>query len=173
LVDAGLGWFAGNGVAVGADFWAAGFPVAVGRGDGVAVLAAEFATGVGVAVFLLAVVALAELGEGAVRALDELEFLFVVAGVAVRLLAFEFRFESGAAVFRVSRAEFEVTDEFAPGTVKTTSSLFDRCSTRAVAPGSSRKETSVLSPLRWALTSANPRPRRASVRGTSAAGILM
>ena len=148
----------------------------VGSGDGVAVFNAELAAGVGVALFLLTGFAgfeLEVLSGAVVRALDEFEFLFVAGGAAVRLFAFESRFESGPGVLRESRPVFELTDEFAPGTVKTTSSLFERCSTRAVAPGRSRKETTVLSPLRWAFTSANPRPRRASVRGTSAAGILM
>jgi hypothetical protein len=57
-----------------------------------------------------------------------------------------------------------------PGALKTTSSLFERCSTCAVAPGCSRNEITVLSAPRWTLTSANPRPRVASARGTSAAG---
>jgi len=91
----------------------------------------------------------------------------------VGLLAFAFRFtfESGPDRGRVvSRPVFALV--FPPGTVKTTSSRFERCSTCAVAPGCSRKETTVLSPLRWALTSANPRPRVVSALGTSAAGIL-
>jgi len=113
----------------------------------------------------------AELEVAVLRALDEFEFLFVVAGEALRLLKFEFGFESGIRRGK-SRPEFDATGKDAPGTVKTTSSLFERCSTRAVAPGCSRNETTVLSPLRWAFTSAKPRPRRASVRGTSAAGIL-
>src|SRR5437762_10809062 len=46
------------------------------------------------------------------------------------------------------------------------------CSTCAVAPGCRRNESSVLSPVRCDLTSANPRPRTASARGTSAAGIF-
>lgn len=58
-----------------------------------------------------------------------------------------------------------------PGIVKTTSSLLPRCSTRAVAPGCSRKETTVSLAPRCTLTSPNARPRTASGRGTSAAGM--
>ena len=59
-----------------------------------------------------------------------------------------------------------------PGTVKTTSSLLPRCSTCAVAPGCSRNETTVLSPAFCAFTSAKPRPRTVSARGTSLWGIF-
>lgn len=151
------------------------FAVGDGTGDGVAaVFNAVFAADAEAALFLLAAFAALEFGEvAALRALDEFEFLFVAAGDAFRLLAFEFLLESGPGMLLGnSRPEFDGTDGGAPGTVNTTSSLFERCSTRAVAPGCSRKETTVLSPLRCAFTSANPRPRRASVRGTSAAGIL-
>jgi len=99
------------------------------------------------------------------NALDEFEEL--------GLLAFAFRFtaESGFDCRRVvSRPAFVLV--FPPGIVNTTSSRFECCSTCAVAPGCSRKETTVLSPLRWAFTSAKPRPRVASALGTSAAGIL-
>lgn len=63
-------------------------------------------------------------------------------------------------------------DDFAPGIVKTTSSLFPCGSTRAVAPGCKWKETTVLLPSRCTLTSEKARPRTASARGTSAGGIL-
>ena len=89
------------------------------------------------------------------------------------LLALGFRLVSDSVLDRgrvVSRPAFDVP--LAPGTVNTTSSRFERCSTCAVAPGWSRKETTVLSPLRCVLTSAKPRPRVASARGMSAAGIL-
>ena len=59
-----------------------------------------------------------------------------------------------------------------PGTDTTTSNLFARCSTWAVAPGCKRNERIVLLPLFCALTSTKPRPRTASARGTSAAGIF-
>ena len=98
------------------------------------------------------------------NALDEFEEL--------GLLRFAFRFtvELGFDCGRVvSRPAFVLV--FPPGIVNTTSSRFERCSTCAVAPGCSRKETTVLSPLRWAFTSPKPRPRVASALGTSAAGI--
>lgn len=98
-------------------------------------------------------------------ALDEFEEL--------GLLAFAFRVKaaSGFDCGRfVSRPAFVLV--LPPGIVKTTSSRFECCSTCAVAPGCSRKETTVLSPLRWVFTSPKPRPRVASARGTSAAGIL-
>jgi hypothetical protein len=63
-------------------------------------------------------------------------------------------------------------EDFAPGIVKTTSSLFPCGSTRAVAPGCKRNETIVLSPPRCTFTSEKARPRTASARGTSAGGIL-
>jgi hypothetical protein len=58
-----------------------------------------------------------------------------------------------------------------PGMVKTTSSLLPCCSTRALAPGCNRNETTVSLAPRWTLTSLKARPRTASGRGTSAAGI--
>jgi hypothetical protein len=71
------------------------------------------------------------------------------------------------------RAVFELDEELLPpGTVKMTSRWFARCSTRAVEPGCNRNETTVLSPTRCVFTSAKPRPRTASARGTSAPGIL-
>src|SRR5712692_7051327 len=60
----------------------------------------------------------------------------------------------------------------ASGVVKTRSNPFDRCSTCALVPGSSWKESTVLSALRCTFTSAKPRPWAASARDTSAAGIL-
>jgi hypothetical protein len=57
-----------------------------------------------------------------------------------------------------------------PAAAITTSSRLPRCSTWAVAPGCRRKDSTVLLPLRWAVTSAKPRPRTASALGTSAAG---
>lgn len=154
------------------------FAVGEGRGDGRGVATAldpEFEAKV-VAGAVLPV----ELELPPLRALDELdrsaEFLLAndEGGVeALRLLAFAFRFESGPLTDRGrSRPALDALEELPPATVNTTSSRFERCSTRAVAPGWSRKETTVLSPLRCAFTSAKPRPRIASVRGTSAAGIL-
>jgi hypothetical protein len=100
--------------------------------------------------------------------------LLVDRGEAIRLLALEFRFDSTRGFDRgVSRPAFAAIAELAPATVNTTSSRFACCSTRALAPGGSRKEITVLSPLRCTFTSAKPRPRRASARGTSEAGILI
>ncbi len=101
-------------------------------------------------------------------------FLLADDGEAFRLLAFEFLFDSALVMDRGnSRRAFDAIEELAPATVNTTSSRFERCSTRAVVPGWSRNETTVLSPLRCVFTSAKPRPRSASARGTSAAGILI
>ena len=102
--------------------------------------------------------------------------LLAESGKAIRLLTLEFGFDSARVVDRgITRAGFEATAELepAPATVNTTSSRFERCSTRAVAPGGRRKEMIVLSPLRCTFTSAKPRPRSASARGTSLAGILI
>jgi hypothetical protein len=98
-------------------------------------------------------------------------FLFAGNGDAFRAPAFEFRF---APLFdgEDCRAVFELDEELPPGTVKMTSRWFARCSTRAVEPGCNRNETTVLSPTRCVFTSAKPRPRTASARGTSAPGIL-
>ena len=73
----------------------------------------------------------------------------------------------------VSRVRLDATVGVPPpGTETTTSSLFARCSTWAVTPGCKRNERIVLSPLFCAFTSTKPRPRTASARGTSAAGIF-
>ena len=73
----------------------------------------------------------------------------------------------------VSRVRFVATEEVPPpGTDTTTSNLFARCSTWAVAPGCKRKEMSVVVPVRCTFTSVNARPRATSARGTSAAGIF-
>jgi hypothetical protein len=103
--------------------------------------------------------------------LDE-EFLLAKVDGAIREAVFEFRFAPlfDAEDCRPVFAVFE--EELPPGTVKTTSRWFARCSTRAVEPGCRRNESTVLSPARCVFTSANPRPRSASARGTSAAGIL-
>jgi hypothetical protein len=153
--------------------------VAFGEGLGVATGFDPALDDAVVAPTLLAVLVL----DGAVlRELDRFGFRF--AGVVglfnvlevfeeLCLLALGFRLVSGSVLDRgrvVSRPAFDVP--LPPGTVNTTSSRFERCSTCAVAPGWSRKETTVLSPLRCVLTSANPRPRVASARGMSAAGIL-
>jgi hypothetical protein len=80
---------------------------------------------------------------------------------------------AGPASLRATSRPVDVElPERAPGMVKTTSSLLPRCSTRAVAPGCRRKETTVSFAPRCTLTSPNARPRTASGRGTSAAGIL-
>jgi hypothetical protein len=97
--------------------------------------------------------------------LDEFEEL----GLLVR--GFRLTGESGFDRGRVVSRPASVL-VFPPGIVNTTSSRFERCSTCAVAPGCSRKEITVLSPLRWVFTSAKPRPRVASALGMSAAGIL-
>lgn len=76
-----------------------------------------------------------------------------------------------ASLRATSRPVDVVLPEREPGMVKTTSSLFPRCSTLAVAPGCIRKETTVSLAPRCTLTSPNARPRTASGRGTSAAGI--
>ena len=99
------------------------------------------------------------------NALDEFEELGLLA-FAFRVKA-ESEFDCGRFA---SRSAFVLV--FPPGIVKTTSSRFECCSTCAVAPGCSRKEITVLSPLRWVFTSPKPRPRVASALGTSAAGIL-
>ena len=79
---------------------------------------------------------------------------------------------AGPASLRATSRPVEVElPEREPGMVKTTSSLLPRCSTRAVAPGCSRKDTTVSLAPRCTLTSPNARPRTASGRGTSAAGI--
>ncbi|MDX6384949.1 MAG: hypothetical protein QOK48_2522 [Blastocatellia bacterium] len=98
-------------------------------------------------------------------------FLFAGNGKEFRAPVFEFRF---APLFEGEdcRAVFELDEELPPGTVKMTSRWFARCSTRAVEPGCNRNETTVLSPTRCVFTSAKPRPRTASARGTSAPGIL-
>lgn len=129
--------------------------------------------------------ALDELALPAFRANVELdrseEFLPAVDAGAVpaRLLALAFllvlAFLFDADVFGgrgKSRAALARAAEFPPGTVNTTSRRLERCSTCAVAPGWSLNETTVLSPLRCAFTSPNPRPRSASARATSAAGIF-
>jgi hypothetical protein len=59
-----------------------------------------------------------------------------------------------------------------PGTAMTTSRRLPLCCTWAVEPGCNLKARVVLVPLLWAVTSAKPRPRTASARGTSAAGIF-
>jgi len=59
-----------------------------------------------------------------------------------------------------------------PGTAITTSSRLPFCCTWAVEPGCNRKARVVLVPLLCAVTSAKPRPRTASARGTSDAGIF-
>src|SRR4030095_1969621 len=106
--------------------------------------------------------------------LAELELFELDAVEGLRLLALEFLSSSGMVTgCGRSRDEFDATDGFPPGTLMTTSSLFERCTTCAVAPGCSRKDTTVLSPLRCAFTSAKPRPRSVSARGTSTAGILI
>jgi len=68
---------------------------------------------------------------------------------APRLLGFELRFVSGVAGRLTSRDRFAATAGVPPpGTLTTTSSLFARCSTWAVAPGCSLNERTVLSPAR-------------------------
>jgi len=71
-----------------------------------------------------------------------------------------------------SRERFGAAVDDPPGAVITTSNLLPRCSTRAAAPGCKRNDRVVPSPLRCAVTSAKPRPRTASARGTSDAGIF-
>jgi len=92
------------------------------------------------------------------RELDRFAFRFAGVGglfnalevfAELGLLALGFRLASDSMLDRGrvdSRPAFDV--RLAPGTVNTTSSRFERCSTCAVAPGWSRKETTVLSPLR-------------------------
>ena len=99
-------------------------------------------------------------------------FLFPVVDGVPRLFAFALRAESTLLGRVKSRGRFEAMLGLPPGTATTTSSLFPRCSTWAVAPGCRRKESTVLSPVRCDFTSENPRPRSASARGTSAAGIF-
>lgn len=98
-------------------------------------------------------------------------FLFPEVDGVPRLFAFALPPESLPGRVK-SRGRFEATLGVPPATATTTSSLLPRCSTCAVAPGCRRNESSVLSPVRCDLTSANPRPRAASARGTSAAGIF-
>lgn len=101
-------------------------------------------------------------------------FLFPEVDGVPRLFVFEFALprESTLPGRVKSRGRFEAMLGVPPATATTTSSLLPRCSTCAVDPGCSRNESSVLSPVRCDLTSANPRPRTASARGTSAAGIF-
>ena len=89
-----------------------------------------------------------------------------------RLFAFALRPGSLVLGLDRSRGRFAATVDEPARTFTTTSSLFPRCSTCAVAPGCSRNESTVLSPTRWDFTSANPLPRTASALGTSAAGIF-
>ena len=64
------------------------------------------------------------------------EFLLAGDGEVFRLFAFEFRFEPALVLGRgTSRPAFDAIEAPPPGTVNTTSSRFERCSTRAVAPG--------------------------------------
>jgi hypothetical protein len=105
--------------------------------------------------------------------LFELDGLFEFDGGAPRLFVLALRFDSASVGLVTSRVRFDATAGVPPpGTLTTTSNLFARCSTWAVAPGCRRNESTVLSPARWAFTSAKPRPRTASARGTSAAGIF-
>ena len=97
-------------------------------------------------------------------------FLFPEVDGVPRLFAFALPRESTLPGRVKSRGRFEAVLGVPPATATTTSSLLPRCSTCAVAPGCRRNESSVLSPVRCDLTSANPRPRTASARGTSAAG---
>ncbi len=148
-----------------------------GEGAGVAVgLATEFAVNAGAGLGLAFELELELVFRELFFAVVLEEFLFVSnegEGAAGRLLALEFRFESDPRLGGAeSRPALAAAAEFPPGTVKTTSSLFERCSTWAVVPGCSRNETTVLLPVRCVFTSAKPRPRRVSARGTSAAGIL-
>ena len=84
----------------------------------------------------------------------------------------DLRFASGAAFDRAFEPPFDALRVRPPGTLNTTSSLFPRCSTCAVAPGCSRNETTVLSPVFCVFTSTKPRPRTVSARGTSLWGIF-
>ena len=142
---------------------------AAGSGVGEALVAGVgVAIGAGVAAFLF------EFGfdcRGAGK-LARASFPFGFFGALLRLTVSGFGLESSGFDRVASRVRLDETPGDPPGTVTTTSSLFARCSTCAVAPGCSRNESTVLSPLRCAVTSANPRPRTASARGTSAAGIF-
>jgi hypothetical protein len=112
----------------------------------------------------------------------ELAFRFAgVVGVEPLRLLVEFEFDLLLLVLRFAFVSTLERERFAfgvaaaalpPGTVNTTSSRFARCSTWAVVPGCSRKDTTVLSPVFCVFTSVNPRPRVASARGTSDPGIL-
>ena len=90
-------------------------------------------------------------------------FLFPEVDGVPRLFVFEFALprESTLPGRVKSRGRFEAILGVPPATATTTSSLLPRCSTCAVDPGCSRNESSVLSPVRCDLTSANPRPRTA------------
>ena len=94
------------------------------------------------------------------RLLGEVEFVFLLLDLRLAFVSTlgRERFAFAAAVLP-------------PGTVNTTSSRLARCSTWAVVPGCSRKDTTVLSPVFCVFTSVNPRPRVASARGTSDEGI--
>ncbi len=92
--------------------------------------------------------------------------------VAAFFCAADLLFASGSAFDRAFEPAFDALRVRPPGTVNTTSSLLPRCSTCAVAPGCSRNETTVLSTVFCAFTSANPRPRTVSARGTSLWGIF-
>jgi hypothetical protein len=86
------------------------------------------------------------------------EFLLADDGDTFVRLVFELRLDSTLLGGGTPRLEFEAIEELPPATVNTTSSRFECCSTRAVAPGWRRKDTTVLSPLRCVLTSAKARP---------------
>src|SRR5438477_12499049 len=92
--------------------------------------------------------------------------------VAAFFCGADLRFASGSAFDRAFEPPFDALRVRPPGTLNTTSSLFPRCSTCAVAPGCSRNETTVPSTVFCAFTSAKPRPRTVSARGTSLCGIL-
>ncbi len=133
----------GEATAADEDFWA-GVGVGTlivedGSGDGTGVAPGfdpEFEAAAGV-------VLLVELELPPLRALDELdrsaEFLLADnegGGIVLRLLAFELRFDSEPFICRCgSRPALAATAVLPPATVNTTSSRFERCSTRAVAPG--------------------------------------
>jgi hypothetical protein len=145
-----------------------GEALALGEGDGEA-LGEGLGFGVGVGL------ALAEVPRLLAFRFVDVPRVFVPNDVFAFLV--DWRRESGAGGAGPAslRAIWRFADDVAgrvPGIVNTTSSLLPCGSTRAVAPGCKRKETTVLSAARCTLTSEKARPRTASARGTSAGGIF-
>src|SRR5260370_9314529 len=167
-VVAGLGWRGGECVGFGAGF-----------GDGVAF---GLAAGAGVGVVTEAMMVLGgglaapsfdpDLSEPCGSVVFAAAFRAASDGLLTGRAGVLAEFDAGfvRATSRLSAFDPAAGTRVVPGVLKTTSSLFECCSTCAVAPRWNPNEMTVLSEPRWTLTSTKPRPRVASARGTSAAG---